>query len=147
MNKFLKGLGIFFLVLVGLAVVAAIFLFGGIGRGMPMMYMGLRGTRMMGGFGVWSGVMMIARILLPILFITLMVLIGVAIGRSGRKEQQAVQPAAQSAASPAAASVVTGAPVESNPVVAETAPARKCAHCGAELQDGWVNCPYCGLKI
>jgi len=27
------------------------------------------------------------------------------------------------------------------------APARRCAHCGSPLQNGWIACPRCGEKV
>jgi uncharacterized membrane protein len=148
MNKFLKIIGIVLLVLAGLVIIAIPFVLL-LGRHwMPFLGMGMRSGRMMGGFGMFGGLMMAVRILLPVLVVSALVLIGVAIGRGAGKNKQPVTQAAaaQPVSQPVIAQVDMGTPVEgSTPPVVESQ--KTCAHCGAALQDGWVNCPYCGLKI
>lgn len=151
MNKLLKGLGITFLAIVSLGVLAVLFL--GVFRAgaMPMMAYGWRGSHMAGVRGIWGGLWMAGRILLPGLFIALMVLVGVAIGRSGHQDhlqQTSVSPSIPPAPAAAVVDDMSSIPAAGPAPQPASSPApQKCAHCGAELQEGWVNCPYCGLKI
>ena len=41
----------------------------------------------------------------------------------------------------------TGGLMPARPEAAPTGYTRACTSCGRLLQEGWVNCPYCGSEI
>ncbi len=126
MKSWVKYLLIFLGVFALIFVVALPFF---LGRGFGMMGFGMRhfGYRMpmmmMGrGFGLFSGLFSLFRLLVWLAIIALIVWAVISFLRRGRAPVQPVAPAA----------------------VVET---RTCAHCGRPLQAGWVACPYCGTPV
>jgi hypothetical protein len=132
-------LGVFLLV----AIVASPFFFF---RGYaPMMggYRDGRGLRMMWFGGVWA--MMLGRVLFPLLIIGLLVWGGYALGRGASRGNNSQRQVAASATPAAAPSVIEAPSQPAQPT--PTGSQHFCAHCGKEVQEGWVACPYCGENL
>jgi hypothetical protein len=139
MSKVLKWILYVALGLVGLALIAGIFIviFGGLGHGYYMMSPGFR---MMEPFrfgyynpirGIFGGLLGLGILLLIIVGIVALVNV---IIRGTRPAQmtQTNQPAQTTQPAP----------------VAEIAtPTRNCSNCGKPAQEDWKTCPYCGNPL
>jgi uncharacterized membrane protein len=87
------------------------------------------GPRMMGGFGLFGGWLLLTRFLGQIIILGLVITGVVALVKTlNRPHSQPIQSTEQP---PVPAPVQTLA----------------CKACGKPLQDNWANCPYCGEKI
>ncbi len=130
MGRVLKWLAIILgvLLLVGIAVVFmfGVFRFGG----MPMMARGFRTPFGPGGYRFLFWPLLVGRLLIPLAFVGLLVLLGFAIGRAASPRLQVVDHGP--VASAASASGAVNAP---------------CPNCGRIVQADWNNCPYCGANL
>ncbi len=111
-------LGVLLLALIAVIVVFGIFRFGA----MPMMARGFRGPFFNGGYGLLILPLLIGRLLIPLAFIALLLLLGFLIGRGLSRPQT---------------------PVTTNNVVGVTT----CPNCGRTVQADWNHCPYCGAAL
>jgi hypothetical protein len=132
MGRILKWVAIILGVLL-LAVVAVVFVFG-VFRfgGMPMM--AARGFRAPFGYGGYRFLfwpLLLGRLLIPLAFVALLVLLGFAIGRAASRPRMQVVDHAPVASAAGAASVSTSS----------------CPNCGRPVQADWNNCPYCGTNL